>query len=329
MDNQLYYINRPDRPEKTQEGPYEKNHIISQYQAGEYPTNTLVWCEGMSEGKNIQLWIQEHTAPEQPESMPPIPSLPQDSSIPTTSATDSQSITSPFTDSKKYYVMDEHEHQLGPYSLDELEDALLKKNGFSGHELCWEQGISEKFPLNSILDVSSGSKIMSTQSKIAAFFFCLASYLSIRYFIASYTSGETIGWSTSSILSVLIAIPLLFIRLYKAWKVLQNLSSTKKIPSPIKTILFLFIPVFNFYWGFIAFCKISTCGNILLKRSRYISLWPFLTHCILCLLFVAVVLSSFKDLSAVVASALCITDIFVLYHLDKLIFRFYRNKLLY
>lgn len=146
MDNQPYYIGRSDRPDKKLEGVYEKNHIIEQYQAGEYPTNTLVGCERMSKGKNIQLWIQEHTAPEQPESMPPIPSLAQASSIPTTFATDSLAMTAPFTVSKKYYVMDEHEHQLGPYSLDELEDALLKKTDSVGTNYVGSKAYQRSFP---------------------------------------------------------------------------------------------------------------------------------------------------------------------------------------
>lgn len=190
-------------------------------------------------------------------------------------------------------------------------------------------------------NMSEQSKIilkdMSKQSKIASRLYCLVPFLAIITAIAcaSRSVGLMISFYAVFNLTLLSASIFLLTRLYKAWEALQSLPSHIKHVTPGQAIGFLFIPLFNYYWGFVAFCKVSTWGNILLNQRGYIPSWPFLTHCILCLsMFFVKGLAGVDFIVAIIfelilSTALCITDIFVLYHIDRLIAKFQKDKALY
>lgn len=194
--------------------------------------------------------------------------------------------------------------------------------------------------LNDILDIRPVTYYMEPQSWVACSFFCASSILSIVSTIAfsDRSYGASIIFSWGSILTFLTASILLLIRLFKAWKVLQNISARIRIPSPGQAIGFLFIPFFNFYWGFVAFCKVSSLGDKLLKRPGSIQLWPFLTYCILNILglFVQGALrgaasrsrfESWLIIGSIISTGCSVCAIFIIYYINKLISKYHNKKL--
>jgi hypothetical protein len=332
MNNKQYYVTLPD---KAQEGPYDEKDLIARYQAGKYPKGALVWHEGMDSWILIETMMsnveritndERRTADCKPNT-PPLPAIipPPPPSIPDNFK-------------KEYYVADYDGNKQGPYSLDELKNSV-KTGKLYGSELGWKQGMTDWVSLEDILDTRPVTYYMEPQSWVACSFFCASSILSIALTIAfserSYDAFMICRLMCR--LTLLTASILLLIRLFKAWKVLQNISARIRIPSPGQAIGFLFIPLFNFYWGFVAFCKISSLGNKLLKRPGSIQLWPFLTYCILNILgFIVLVASGgASSLGAVehwlivgniisICSTAC--AIFVIYYINKLIFKYNKTK---
>lgn len=334
MDSKQYYITLPD---KTQEGPYDEKALIARYQAGKYPEGTLVWYEGLAGWILIETMIssvekitnEERETTDCKPNTPPLPaSIPPTPPIP--------SIPDNFK--KEYYVVDYDGNKQGPYSLDELKN-FVKIGKLYGSELGWKQGMTDWVSLNDILDIRPVTYYMEPQSWVACSFFCASSILSIVSTIAfsDRSYGASIIFSWGSILTFLTASILLLIRLFKAWKVLQNISGRIRIPSPGQAIGFLFIPFFNFYWGFVAFCKVSSLGDKLLKRPRSIQLWPFLTYCIFNILglFVhgalrgAASRSSFESwliIGSIISTGCSVCAIFMIYYINKLIFKYHNTK---
>lgn len=330
MSNKQYYVTLPD---KTQEGPYDEKDLITRYQAGKYPEGTLVWHEGMDSWILIETMVSnvEKITNDEKESAdcklntPPLPSaIPPPPPI--------HSIPDNFK--KEYYVADYDGNKQGPYSLDELKNAV-KTGKLYGSELGWKQGMTDWVSLEDILDTRPVTYYMEPQSWVACSFFCASSILSIASTIAfgdrSYDGFMIYSWGFR--LTLLTASILLLIRLFKAWKVLQNISTRIRIPSPGQAIGFLFIPFFNFYWGFVAFCKVSSLGDKLLKRPGSIQLWPFLTHCILSIigLFSCGALGEASNKRTLenwfvfcniisICSTVC--AIFMIYYINKLIFKY-------
>ena len=132
MEPQQYYVTRPD---KTQEGPYDINSLITRYQAGKYPTNSLVWREGMSGWENIQQWIQEKTASAQPDTMPPLPQ-----GMP------------PLNENKLYgsYYAHTAEGKKGPLSQTELQ-RLFNSGVLQEDTPVWKEGTSDWVPLRDVI----------------------------------------------------------------------------------------------------------------------------------------------------------------------------------
>ena len=334
MNNKQYYVTLPD---KAQEGPYDEKDLITRYQAGKYPKGALVWHEGMDSWILIETMMsnvekitndERRTAdckpntPPLPASIPPTPPIP--------------SIPDNFK--KEYYVVDYDGNKQGPYSFDELKN-FVKIGKLYGSELGWKQGMTDWVSLNDILDTHPVTYYMEPQSWVACSFFCASSILSIVSTIAfsDRSYGASIIFSWGSILTFLTASILLLIRLFKAWKVLQNISARIRVPSPGQAIGFLFIPFFNFYWGFVAFCKVSSLGNKLLKRPGSIQLWPFLTYCILNILglFVhgalrgAASRSSFESwliIGSIISTGCSACAIFIIYYINKLILKYNKTK---
>ena len=334
MNNKQYYVTLPD---KAQEGPYDEETLIARYQAGKYPEGTLVWSDGMDGWIHIETIMPNaekittvvmRSADCKPN-MPPLPVF-----IPPTPPTPSI----PDNFKKEYYVADYDGNKQGPYSLDELKNSV-KTGKLYGSELGWKQGMTDWVSLEDILDTRPVTYYMEPQSWVACSFFCASSILSIALTMAfsdrSYNAFMIFSWGAR--LTVLTASILLLIRLFKAWKVLQNISARIRIPSPGQAVGFLFIPIFNFYWAFIAFCKISSLGNKLLKRPGSIQLWPFLTHCILNILgFIVLVASGGASSRGAVENwliigtiiSICSTAcvIFVIYYINKFIFKYNKTK---
>lgn len=332
MNDKQYYITRPDR---VQEGPYDEKSLIARYKAGKYPEGTLVWQEGMDSWILIETMMsnveritndKRRTADCKPNT-PPLPAIipPPPPSIPDNFK-------------KEYYVADYDGNKQGPYSLDELKNSV-KTGKLYGSELGWKQGMTDWVSLEDILDTRPVTYYMEPQSWVACSFFCASSILSIALTIAfserSYDAFMIYSWGFR--LTLLTASILLLIRLFKAWKVLQNISTRIRIPSPGQAIGFLFIPFFNFYWGFVAFCKVSSLGDKLLKRPGSIQLWPFLTHCILNIigLFACGALGETSNKRTLenwfvfcniisICSTVC--AIFMIYYINKLIFKYNKTK---
>lgn len=332
MNNKQYYVTLPD---KAQEGPYDEKALIARYQAGKYPEGTLVWCEGMAGWILIETMISnlERITNDERRTADCKPNIPP---LPATIPPPPPSIPDNFK--KEYYVADYDGNKLGPYSLDELKNSV-KTGKLYGSELGWKQGMTDWVSLEDILDTRPVTYYMEPQSWVACSFFCASSILSIALTIAfsdrSYDAFMIYSWAFR--LTLLAASILLLIRLFKAWKVLQNISTRIRMPSPGQAIGFLFIPFFNFYWAFIAFCKVSSLGDKLLKRPGSIQLWPFLTHCILNILGFIVVIASGRpsNWSAIenllafgniisICSTVC--AIFMIYYINKLIFKYNKTK---
>lgn len=141
MEPQQYYVTLPD---KTQEGPYDINSLIARYQAGKYPTNSLVWCEGMSGWENIQQWIQKIPASSEKTEVTP-PSYPQ-------GAPSYPQGMPPLNENKLYgsYYAHTAEGKKGPLSQTELQ-GLFNSGVLQEDTPVWKEGTSDWVPLRDVI----------------------------------------------------------------------------------------------------------------------------------------------------------------------------------
>lgn len=94
----------------------------------------------------------------------------------------------------------------------------------------------------------------------------------------------------------LVPLVLGLILLYRGWEAVQPLRNIlpeeRDMPTPGKAVGFLFIPLFNIYWLFVAYYGLSRRANLLLNdrqsNTRQISEGLFLAYCIMSLLTAAV-----------------------------------------
>ena len=132
---------------------------------------------------------------------------------------------------------------------------------------------------------------------ISLFFYCMAAYiasniiLTTMYFcqIHEYWVAAAYARYTSNVIGdILLIISCVFycINTYRVWREINSLKpwlspeDANKIPSPGKAIAFLFIPLFNFYWIFIAVGKIPYYFNKAYQGEQEINPSPFKKFCI-------------------------------------------------
>ncbi len=129
-ENQQYYVSLPD---KTLEGPYSKEDLLTRYRMGTYPPDSLVWATGMNSWVNIRQWADVNNSPEQTFPPPPVMSPPP------------EAVKSPVL----YYAYTA-EGEKGPLSKVDLQ-AWLRNGWLTGKTPMRKEGTSDWVPLNAIL----------------------------------------------------------------------------------------------------------------------------------------------------------------------------------
>ena len=116
----------------------------------------------------------------------------------------------------------------------------------------------------------------------------------LSHFVAMITMMVllTQGYTVEAIFTIAISIILFiisgvffFINTYRVWREINSLKpwlspeDAKKVPSPGTAIAFLLIPLFNYYWIFIAVGKIPYYFNKAYQGEQKISSVPFKLFC--------------------------------------------------
>ncbi len=129
---------------------------------------------------------------------------------------------------------------------------------------------------------------------ISLFFYGMAAYIvALISFIAFHILGLNFLIALLALLALFIGAILLiissvfyYINTYRVWREINSLKpwlspeDAKKVPSPGTAIALLFIPLFNFYWIFIAVGKIPYYFNKAYQGEQEINPSPFKKFCI-------------------------------------------------
>ncbi|HBJ38801.1 MAG TPA: hypothetical protein DDZ51_29450 [Planctomycetaceae bacterium] len=166
--------------------------------------------------------------------------------------------------------------QFGPYD-DENVARGLQSGEFAADDLCWTQGQSEWKPIRVVLPhlcsampppipkMPSGSPQFSGTSKKTEFsdlfwliFVGLTVITTFLSLVADFASIETedaggVAFLLSSPIFITTIVAMVWLH-YRLWR---NLPEQYRATTPGKAVGFMFIPIFNFYWVFISYPKLS------------------------------------------------------------------------
>ncbi len=166
---------------------------------------------------------------------------------------------------KRYYITIDGNIE-GPYSTSEIHD-MVNDGVVTPNHMCWTSGMFDWHKISACLPGLNTSMPLTKMVQAAQLF----SEKSIRQHFFIYTLLWCVTFPLHILnlkfivvdLLMIIAFGFVTLFVYRHWLLLQGYGARV---TPGKAVFFLFVPIFNLYWFFVAFVGLAEDNNIYMSE---------------------------------------------------------------